>query len=298
MPAFPNRKSLNAHAARSTNPGCKPKSRRLPSFEELKRRNQRSASNSHTSTSDDSLEDPDEDSDEEEESTAVPPPREFSGDFFGSASEYDDEDLPGWSNQEVNLAYASTDDAPMPQAPLSDESDSEDALAMGAEAAEATWEPAREAAAHTSESEGIRNADTHQASGPVIDEVTQRRMEAAFRQQIYIARYPSDVAGSSVSPAATTSSGYARYEEQLGHTGGPQESTNIYAPFANKTDWEFARFAKLRGPTSTAVEELLSIEGVRYLYALTSSITRMLTLQPGLLSCPRDWGYHTRMYAS
>lgn len=37
---------------------------------------------------------------------------------------------------------------------------------------------------------------------------------------------------------------------------------NIWAPFISKMDWEVARWAKLCGPGSTAVSELLSIENV------------------------------------
>jgi hypothetical protein len=43
---------------------------------------------------------------------------------------------------------------------------------------------------------------------------------------------------------------------------GIQSNLNPYAPFASKMDWEIARWAKLRGPGSTAFTELMSIEGV------------------------------------
>lgn len=35
-----------------------------------------------------------------------------------------------------------------------------------------------------------------------------------------------------------------------------------FAPFLSKLDWEVARWAKLRGPGSTAFSELMGIEGV------------------------------------
>ena len=38
---------------------------------------------------------------------------------------------------------------------------------------------------------------------------------------------------------------------------------NPYTPFTSELDWKFARWAKLRGPGSTAVTELMAIEGVR-----------------------------------
>jgi hypothetical protein len=38
---------------------------------------------------------------------------------------------------------------------------------------------------------------------------------------------------------------------------------NPYVPFSSKLEWEIARWAKFRGPSSTAVSELMGIEGVR-----------------------------------
>ena len=38
---------------------------------------------------------------------------------------------------------------------------------------------------------------------------------------------------------------------------------NVFEPFKSKIDWEFARWAKVCGASSTAVTQLLSIEGVR-----------------------------------
>ncbi|KAF8260128.1 hypothetical protein EI94DRAFT_1812093 [Lactarius quietus] len=37
---------------------------------------------------------------------------------------------------------------------------------------------------------------------------------------------------------------------------------NIWAPFQSQCDWEFAQWVKDRGPSSTAVTELLAINGV------------------------------------
>ncbi|KAK7025521.1 hypothetical protein VNI00_015955 [Paramarasmius palmivorus] len=48
----------------------------------------------------------------------------------------------------------------------------------------------------------------------------------------------------------------ARYARRLG------EKHSLYHPFTSKRDWEIARWAKLRGPSTTAFTELLKIEGV------------------------------------
>ncbi|KAJ3567978.1 hypothetical protein NP233_g6016 [Leucocoprinus birnbaumii] len=41
-----------------------------------------------------------------------------------------------------------------------------------------------------------------------------------------------------------------------------QSPDNPYSPFSSEVNWEIARWAKLRGPSSTAFSELLAIEGV------------------------------------
>jgi len=42
------------------------------------------------------------------------------------------------------------------------------------------------------------------------------------------------------------------------------DTPNAYAPFSSKLDWEIAHWAKMRGPGSNALTELLRIEGVRF----------------------------------
>jgi hypothetical protein len=46
------------------------------------------------------------------------------------------------------------------------------------------------------------------------------------------------------------------YQNTVGAMGG------IYAPFSSKMEWEIAKWAKERGPSSTAFSDLMSIEGV------------------------------------
>ncbi|KAI0348983.1 hypothetical protein OH77DRAFT_1415714, partial [Trametes cingulata] len=49
-----------------------------------------------------------------------------------------------------------------------------------------------------------------------------------------------------------------------------------YAPFTSRIDWEIARWAKMRGPGSTAVSELLQIEGLVSLLGLSYTNSREL----------------------
>ena len=40
------------------------------------------------------------------------------------------------------------------------------------------------------------------------------------------------------------------------------DNPNTWHPFSSRLEWEFAQWAKMRGPGSTAVTELLNIKGV------------------------------------
>ena len=53
--------------------------------------------------------------------------------------------------------------------------------------------------------------------------------------------------------------GYNQYASSLSTEENiPME----WAPFSTRREWEVARWAKLRGPSSTALSELLAIDGV------------------------------------
>lgn len=54
------------------------------------------------------------------------------------------------------------------------------------------------------------------------------------------------------------------------HSKNSGNQTNPYAPFQSKLEWEVARWAKLRGPSSTAFTELMAIEGVSVLFIFTN----------------------------
>src|ERR1700733_5775016 len=76
----------------------------------------------------------------------------------------------------------------------------------------------------------------------------------------YITRYSNPLAGApmrSDDNATHQQSTNDIYQVKLG------ETTNPYAPFSSEIDWGVARWAKLRGPSSTVFSELLKIPGVR-----------------------------------
>ena len=70
--------------------------------------------------------------------------------------------------------------------------------------------------------------------------------------------------------AKNETAGNQRYSEDLG------EGENPYSPFTSKRDWLMARWQKLRGPGSTAFDELMAIDGVRCKSCMQNLVTDTL----------------------
>ncbi|KAJ3765439.1 hypothetical protein FB446DRAFT_655309, partial [Lentinula raphanica] len=71
-----------------------------------------------------------------------------------------------------------------------------------------------------------------------------------------IVRYPDPRAGAPIQSQGGIVSENNRYSQDL------KAGSNCWAPFGSQIEWEIARWAKLRGPSSTALSELLAIDGV------------------------------------
>jgi hypothetical protein len=69
---------------------------------------------------------------------------------------------------------------------------------------------------------------------------------------VVIDRFPSDKAGAPIPSAARRST-----EDTA--------AQSVWAPFVSQCDWQVANWAKMRGPTSSAVMDLLAIGEVRVL---------------------------------
>lgn len=67
--------------------------------------------------------------------------------------------------------------------------------------------------------------------------------------------FPGKEAATPITTSVTCESTFTLYQHQL-------NDNNMYAPFASKLDWKVAEWAKLRGPSSSAFNELLQIDGV------------------------------------
>ncbi|KAI9450477.1 hypothetical protein BJY52DRAFT_1125915 [Lactarius psammicola] len=92
-------------------------------------------------------------------------------------------------------------------------------------------------------------------SAPLSTEPRRTELHCAQHDGLpFIKRFPGQ-AGAPIPNMGRSTPGYEQLQEKLG-------LDNIWTPFQSQCDWEFARWAKNRGPTSTAVGELLAIDGV------------------------------------
>ncbi|KAI0635789.1 hypothetical protein C8Q77DRAFT_1052098 [Trametes polyzona] len=78
----------------------------------------------------------------------------------------------------------------------------------------------------------------------------------------HITPFPEASAGAPL-PDPRAANAYEAFQSSV------DNDANLYAPFVSRLDWEFARWAKMRGPGSTAVSELLSIEEIPALLGLS-----------------------------
>ena len=180
----------------------------------------------------------------------------FRGDALGMAVEYEDDNF-GQTNAERRSQVEDSDD---------DEDDNDDDLAAAAEM-ENDWEPPRP------QENPILDLETNLdlPEPPIQDgfadirenvfqnEPNNLRLEA---EKLANTRHPRIVRFSEIYPDHHP--GYVlRQANKFDKTYlGSLNSKSQWAPFHSKLDWEIARWAKCRGPGSTAFSELLAIDGV------------------------------------
>ncbi|KAH8995298.1 hypothetical protein EDB86DRAFT_3164988 [Lactarius hatsudake] len=101
---------------------------------------------------------------------------------------------------------------------------------------------------------GLENSDPSGGSRPRIsDSKTLNQNHAHQDGTPIVERFPLGLAGAPISNAGQNMAG-----GQALYPG----TDSIWSPFRSQHDWDFARWAKKRGPTSTSVTELLAIDGM------------------------------------
>ncbi|KAL1937051.1 hypothetical protein VTO73DRAFT_15569 [Trametes versicolor] len=202
----------------------------------------------------------------EEDTGSVGQPAAFEGDYFGtySADEFDDFDEYAGGDEE------STPDSEQRHQEAMEEEEDDEVDAANLEA-EASWEPqpSQEPVSEPAEAHQVEDApgpDSHGAP----DRAMQSRAHDHLRSKTFVSPFPSSRAGARVDqPRERTA--YEKYQAQIDSV-----NANPYAPFVSATDWKFARWAKRRGPGSTAVSELLEIDNLPELLGLSYKNSREL----------------------
>jgi hypothetical protein len=113
---------------------------------------------------------------------------------------------------------------------------------------------------YESEAESEENADGHAGDandnehGRFLSTEEVANLQSKAWGNVHVEAYPRPHV------AAVHSHGIPTTKELENMLGGP--SANPFAPFNNQTDWELAKWAKLRGPSSTSFTELMGVTGV------------------------------------
>lgn len=192
----------------------------------------------------------------------VPVP--FAGDLFGTAADY----------AEADETFGQVGDhPPMPTMPRNihdDEATSDIEDEMNAELEDGWEAPRADAPAEDVINEAM-DVDVSDAVPPASVAEDGRDLDANDRHEAesvlianghgitpkkivrYTDRYPSSHAGETIGQENTMDSRYVQAVDG---------SSNVWAPFNSKVDWEIAQWAKLRSLGSTAFSDLLAIEGV------------------------------------
>ncbi|KAG2130636.1 uncharacterized protein EDB93DRAFT_1255833 [Suillus bovinus] len=116
------------------------------------------------------------------------------------------------------------------------------------------------------------------------DHQTRHQMEHRIIDQdsVHVVLYPDRRAGQPIAQAEVQNVN-AIYASNIDGTENP------YAPFHSQMDWEITQWAKLRGPSSTALSDLLSIDGVsehlHLSYKNVRELNRIIDIQ--LPDCPK-----------
>jgi len=204
-------------------------------------------------------------SDSDGDSTSLPPvletdtrstPIPFMGDFFGSAAEYSNDDFGQIGGDGHNIQE---DDNENNEEGYNEGKEDTLERRMNYEM-ETSWERQR---SNTNQSHGASEMDAtteedNEDNDPAFDagprlSAEGRAGKGSARIVRYSSQYPHSRAGAVVSTGQSTD---AQYSSTLG------SGNNLWAPFSSEVDWKVARWAKLRGPGSTAFSELLAIDGV------------------------------------
>lgn len=101
--------------------------------------------------------------------------------------------------------------------------------------------------------------DLSEEFGRVLDYDELQTLHQQLSSKPVVERFPAHLGN----PGAPVSRDHRHAYEKSRDALDGEARENVYAPLSCQMEWDFARWAKLRGPSSTALTELLKIDGVR-----------------------------------
>ncbi|KIJ65793.1 hypothetical protein HYDPIDRAFT_109810 [Hydnomerulius pinastri MD-312] len=174
-------------------------------------------------------------------------PIPFEGDFFGS---YDDEpDIFPWPNTPEREGAPDLGAVPSPPS----------STALAGPSLEGGWEPPvlDIPEGDVEEGDGLGDDESYASPTSATSQTVRQDTERPLQKGPYITHFPVPTAGQ---PIVTQNGAQTQFESYESYF--KEDPANVYSPFTSSMEWKFVRWAKLRGPSSTAVSDLLEIEGV------------------------------------
>ncbi|KAI0652810.1 hypothetical protein C8Q70DRAFT_1048780 [Cubamyces menziesii] len=190
-------------------------------------------------------------------------PEPFDGDYFGS---YDARDFEDFDEYEGADAYEELDLDADPPGDYEGPDNNTSPLDIGINVDLPNHDPEADVSqesdsSHGSDEEDADRLEEERSWEPPPRDSPSDRIESTAQDHLhtrtFVVRYPGQDAGAPLSTQLHPTS-----NEDYATALGEDVDFNPYAPFVSEIDWEFARWAKMRGPGSTAVTELLKIRGL------------------------------------
>lgn len=153
-----------------------------------------------------------------------------------------------------------------PLAPLDDTtSDEEDATE------EYEWEPPVQENESDIPSVELDDPMDDDSNGPDRESRQDAERQILEQDKVHIVPYPDSRAGKPITQSEVR-------DVNVTYGSSISDTENPYSPFSSQMDWDIAQWAKLRGPSSTAFSDLLSIDGVSDYFEVPTGLECLISV--------------------
>ncbi|KAG1763412.1 hypothetical protein EDD22DRAFT_979391 [Suillus occidentalis] len=120
------------------------------------------------------------------------------------------------------------------------------------------------------------------SNGPDRESRQDAERQILEQDKVHIVPYPDSRAGKPITQSKVR-------DVNVTYGSSISDMENLYSPFSSQMDWEIVQWAKLRGPSSMAFSDLLSIDGVSECLGLSYTNSRELNgiIDKQLPGCPK-----------